>query len=282
MPTNLAHLLHYGAGVLAICAGVLTMLGVHLPGVTVDPATAIVVGGGILGVGAKADAALKNILLPFAIALAALLYTGGIGDAYAADQSPVVKAPVRRALVPFDGTAGSYYGASTIGESTKISVPTSTADTGASAAVGAVYGYAWGNPANWFFLEGGVYKSAASSGVVDPTWTGRARLGWGGPAQGFLNLIPGPFNPTTSPVLTAPPSSTTFPYVYGVASADNLTRTIAKDMQYGLGGGIGLRQKLTADTAVDYFSDCTWSVGHTVVNGASQDRKCIAGFTVSH
>ncbi|MFI4941183.1 MAG: hypothetical protein ACHP7O_12690 [Burkholderiales bacterium] len=62
-----------------------------IPGVTIDPATAIVLGAGILGVGAKADKALKIVIFPFA-AGAFLLCAASAANA--ANLSPVLKAPI--------------------------------------------------------------------------------------------------------------------------------------------------------------------------------------------
>lgn len=91
MNSNLANILHYGAALVLLAAGVVGEV-VPLPGI--DAHVALMAGLGILGVGGKADAALK--MFPFALVTAALLFGGG---AYAADLKPILKASSARASV---------------------------------------------------------------------------------------------------------------------------------------------------------------------------------------
>lgn len=84
MSIQVKDVLHYGAAVVMIAVGGLAEAHVMLPGISVmDPEMVIAGGLGILGVGAKADKALRSILFPFAVALA--LLGGNAGSAYAAD-----------------------------------------------------------------------------------------------------------------------------------------------------------------------------------------------------
>jgi hypothetical protein len=51
----LVDLLHYGSGLLLLGLGLMAMVGVHLPGVTVNPEVAIPGGLGVLAAGLKSS-----------------------------------------------------------------------------------------------------------------------------------------------------------------------------------------------------------------------------------
>lgn len=224
--------------------------------------------------------------LKYSIIVLAALFAA---PAFAADVAAVKARPVVQRAVPYDDTAGWTYGVSMIGATAKISVPQSgQPDNTANASAGAVLGYTWGVPTNWFGLEAGLYKNMTGADDPTPTYTGRVRAIWGGPVQTFLALIPNAA--TQFPVLQTPPSAYLgpFPYVYAVGSADNLTSALGHRVQLAGGVGLGFRQKLNPSTAMDYFSDCVWSIGSSDIPGplpgmtAAQTRKCVAGITVSH
>lgn len=90
--------LHYGSGGLALLMGTIGMFDPHaIPGVTIDPATALVMGGGILGVGAKVDHVNAKVgawLLAFATFVCSVM----MAPAYAGDLLPIKAQP--RAVIP--------------------------------------------------------------------------------------------------------------------------------------------------------------------------------------
>lgn len=92
MNTTLAHALHYGGSGLLLLLGGLSMLGIHLPGIDVNPAIAIPAGAAGFGIGIKMDFPAKAAMIPFALAIAIGANTALPSGAYAADLS-MVKAP---------------------------------------------------------------------------------------------------------------------------------------------------------------------------------------------
>jgi opacity protein-like surface antigen len=95
--TNVEHVLSYGSGAVCFVAGVLTYLGVHFPGITIDPNVAIMAGLGILGASSKSDrnaAAITKLQKVF-LACALIPALLGMGSAHA----QILKAPASTAGV---------------------------------------------------------------------------------------------------------------------------------------------------------------------------------------
>jgi hypothetical protein len=140
-------ILHYGGGALLVLAGLIGMAGVHLPGVQIDPATCIVTGLAVFGIGAKADQALKAVAIFIGGTLVYLSLS--IGPVYAAD---ALKAPVKQStfLTGYPAESGWYwgmYGEVGAGTANGVTAGTIDANTGKifsfSGNAGLLVGHTW-------------------------------------------------------------------------------------------------------------------------------------------
>lgn len=151
-PTTIEHLMAYGSGGVAVLAGVLTYLGFHIKGITVDPNVAIISGLGIIGAASKADRALAIAAKIFLLcALGTYLIAGA--------NAQTLKAPAYNPPSCPPQCSGFYIGGAITGSGSNVDIVGQGLNGSVFADGGApsfTAGYMYSNGTLYFGLRGDV------------------------------------------------------------------------------------------------------------------------------
>lgn len=265
-------ILHYGSAAGLVFLGVLGAMGLHIPGVTIDPATCFATGGGIFAAGLKGPAKavfLLPMLLLFSPASAANLAPPTLKAA------PAIYDPI--------GSGGWFVGAGTQLVSSKETIA-NTNILSQSGSLGVIGGYGRGNGVSWWQLQGEVYwKNLDGNGfcgigtpcAVSSSFSAGAWLKVGGPlTKALLNALPqvGSLFPGLSTTTLA---DNVFPYLALGTAPEDVSATLglanARAWTIPVGARAGMITKLTngtvSDTGIEVdFAGSGFALGGAKVN----------------
>jgi hypothetical protein len=242
---NWKDVLHYGSAALLVLIGVAGMLGVHLPGVTIDPTVCFATAAGIFGAGLKGGWTTNgskpigmpsNPLAVIVMALlGAALFASLIPVPASAQTAPIAtKSPASKWSIPsINCTPSSCRGFNiglVLGTNTQNGavVPTLTSITGGNGLLGGEVGYRFWNGSYYFGAEADMLYQTGQSGSVinfNPQNFMAIVEGDVGVSLAGLFNISAP-NPSQGPLASIPAALATSlmtPYVMPVADCINYT-----------------------------------------------------------
>lgn len=250
---NWKDVLHYGGGALLLIAGALAPLVNNIPGVHIDSATVIVAGLTALGIGAKADQALK-VLIAF-LAGGWILMTAPANAANLNPPiSPYLKAPPAVSCT-ITSCTGFFVGGNLMNTGTSLNV----IGTGLNGI--AQNGLGMGGQLGYEFFANSFY--AAAYGIVDYdvslqtpasvtdrfTYGGGIRLGYS--LAGIFGANTGGQTPTLPQQLL---SSLMTPYI--------LAEEVNRHGQAAIGAGAGVEALIAADPT----GHSSWTLNADLIN----------------
>lgn len=285
---NWKDVLHYGGGALLLIAGAFAPVINGIPGVHIDSATVIVAGLTLLGIGAKADQALKVVAL--------VVFGGWLLAVPASAASFPTKAPLLSAAYP--ASSGFYFGLGTMGGGGSVAVSAPGVNSNSvvtnQIGVGGIVGYARNVPNSQLFaaVEGWFGWNNVNGSAPGFSFSGPAsftqRVMIGAPLADIAAVLPTSGLPAVPPFPTPGGQTATNikPYIAASLSEDDITIDIAghgsnRDWRLSPGISVGALGQLSSGSVVDVFAMTQFpQKGVCVGAGTIQGQACGSQSTV--
>lgn len=259
------------AGVVLIVVGLIgTLLGIHIPGFTMDAGAAITMGIGLL---LAKDGGAPNVvkILVAALAVSLFLPRGAMAGDIAGPAAAVKAAPVQAF-----GTSGLYFGIFTEGGGGSVNASVAGVNqaslTTNQIGIGGAVGYAWSLQNSAFMaIEGMAKVNNVNGSAAGFSWDGPAsfteRFKIGVPLDKVLAVIPNLGLPTAAPFPVLPQGTTllnTKSYLFGAFHQDDNSYSVAglpafSAVKLSGGVGTGMIGQLSNGTALDAWAEVVFA-----------------------